>query len=111
MLLKVLLVALFGLDTLSSAYALERIRWKVQHTFNVPQAIQDVEGFVENVKTMSEGKISFRLYKPNALVTNSELWEAVADEQLDVAISAPKFYATKIPAINFLQVYLSDLIS
>ena len=55
----------------------------MQHTFNVPQAIQDVEEFVENVKTMSEGKISFRLYKPNALVPNSELWEAVADEQLD----------------------------
>ena len=61
----------------------------MQHTFNVPQAIQDVEEFVENVKTMSEGKISFRLYRPNALVPNSELWEAVADEQLDVAISAP----------------------
>ena len=101
MLLKVLLVGSFGLITISYANGLERIRWKAQHTFNVPQAIQDVEEFVENVKTMSEGKISFRLYKPNALVPNSEMWEAVTDEQLDVAISAPIFYATKIPAINF----------
>ena len=61
MLLKILLVASFGLITLSNAYGLERIRWKVQHTAVTPLQLQTVERVAENIKIMSGGKLSFRL--------------------------------------------------
>ena len=50
MILKILLVASFGLITLSSAYGLERIRWKVQVIANSGYWVDLWKGYVENVK-------------------------------------------------------------
>ncbi len=49
MLLKVLLVGSFGLITISYAYGLERIRWKVQHT-GLPGQLKGIERFAQNIK-------------------------------------------------------------
>ena len=103
MLLKILLVASFGLITLSNAYGLERIRWKVQHTAVTPLQLQTVERVAENIKIMSGGKLSFRLYKPGSLVPNGEIWNAVAVGQLDAGFSSPGFLAKRIPALSIFN--------
>ena len=100
MLLKVLLVGSFGLITISYAYGLERIRWKVQHT-GLPGQLKGIERFAQNIKIMSEGKINFRLYKPGSLVPNSEIWNAIGNEQLDAGMSSPLYILDKHPELSF----------
>ena len=100
MLLKVLLVGSFGLITISYANGLERIRWKVQHT-GLPGQLKGIERFAQNIKIMSEGKINFRLYKPGSLVPNSEIWNAIGNEQLDAGMSSPLYILDKHPDLSF----------
>ena len=100
MLLKVLLVGSFGLITISYAYGLERIRWKVQHT-GLPGQLKGIERFAQNIKIMSEGKINFRLYKPGSLVPNSEIWNAIGNEQLDAGMSSPLYILDKHPEFHY----------
>ena len=101
MILKILLVASFGLITLSSAYGLERIRWKVQVIANSGYWVDLWKDYVENVKNISDGKIKFRIYDPNSIVPNYQVWEAIADDQLDAALISPIYKSTKIPALHF----------
>ena len=72
--LKALLVGIFNLFTISYAFGLESIRWKVQTGF----VGEDIEGPIkkmfENIKTISDGKIKFRYYRSNSFVPNNELW-------------------------------------
>ena len=109
MLVKVVLVASFGFITLSSAYGLERIRWKVQVIANVSYWKPLWEDFVENVKIMSEGKIKFRIYEPNKIVPNSLAWEAIADDQLDAALTSPIYLPVKFQPFISFQVSLLAL--
>ena len=102
MLLKILLVGSFGLITISYAYGLERIRWKVQHT-GLPGQLKGIERFAQNIKIMSEGKINFRLYKPGSLVPNSEIWNAIGNEQLDAGMSSPLYILDKHPELSFFS--------
>ena len=64
MILKILLVALFGIITLSCAYGLERIRWKVQSVFGVNFLKKMGIDIQDKINDLSEGKIRFRFYEP-----------------------------------------------
>ena len=100
-LLKVFLVAIFGLIILSNTYGLERIRWKVQNCCSAPLFKEVVERISEKIKIMSDGKISFRIYKSNSIVPTMETWTAVGEGQLDAGFIMPLYRTNKIPAVNF----------
>jgi len=103
-LVAVLLSALLVSSALSSAHALERVRWKMQSVFK--SGFMDLLEFkvVERIKTNSEGKIKLRFYEPNTLVPNSELYPAVGEGQLEAAFGMSGYYAmTKVPAVIFFS--------
>ena len=56
---------------------------------------------LNRINTFSENKIKFRIYEPNSIVPNFELWEAVSQNQLQAAITMPGILAMKIPANTF----------
>ena len=98
-LVAVLLSALLVSSALSSAHALERVRWKLQIGFL--GAEEPVKRLIEQVKTISGGKIKLRFYEPNTLVPGSELHSAVGEGQVDAGFSIPNYFARKIPAVAF----------
>lgn len=98
-LVAVLLSALLVSAALSSAHALERVRWKLQIGF--AGAEEPVKLLIEQVKTISEGKIKLRFYGPNTLVPGLELHSAVGEGQLDAGFSMPGYFASKVPAVIF----------
>ena len=102
MILKILLVASFGLITLSSTYGLERIRWKVS-TGGFGLYKESMDRMIHNLMTISEGKIKFRLYKLNELAPVSELFKTVGEGRLDAALMLPIYHTNKIPAIIFFH--------
>ena len=103
LLLKALLVGIFSLFTISYAFGLESIRWKVQTGF----VGEDIEGPIkkmfENIKTISDGKIKFRYNKSNSIVPNNELWSGIREGHLDSAFAGSSFNAKKIPALSFFS--------
>ena len=103
MLLKILLVAIFGLITFSSAYGLERIRWKVQSVFGVNFLKKMGINIQDKINDLSEGKIRFRFYEPNSVVPNTEIITGVGQGQLDAAVSMSAYHANKIPALSFFH--------
>ena len=97
--LKKLTLVIFGMIAISNTYAIERIRWKMQHT-GLPGQVKYIEAFAETLKTMSEGKINLRLYKPGSLVPNNEIWNAVGSEQLDSGMSSALYLLDKNPELS-----------
>jgi len=98
-LVAVLLSALLASSALSSAHALERVRWKLQIGFL--GAEEPVKRLIEQVKTISGGKIKLRFYEPNTLVPSSELHSAVGGGQVDAGFESSGTFARKIPAVVF----------
>ena len=83
----------------SNLQALERVRWKLQIGF--AGAEQPVKRLIEQIKSISEGKIKLRLYKVNTLVPGMELHSAVGSGHLDAGFTNPGYFANKIPAVIF----------
>ena len=85
-----------------SIKATERVRLKTQFLF--PSKMMESIGILKvlnRINTFSGNKIKFRIYEPNSIVPNFELWEAVGREQLQAAITLPGILAMKIPANTF----------
>ena len=93
-LVAVLLSALLVSAALSSAHALERVRWKLQ--ISLAGTEEPVKRLVEQVKTISGGKIKLRFYEPNTLVPSSELHSAVGGGQVDAGFESSGTFARKI---------------
>ena len=86
----------------NSKKANERVRLKTQFLF--PSKMMESIGILKvlnRINTFSGNKIKFRIYEPNSIVPNFELWEAVGREQLQAAITLPGILAMKIPANTF----------
>ena len=83
----------------SNLQALERMRWKLQIGFAGVE--QPAKRLIEQIKSISEGKIKLRLYKVNTLVPGMELHSAVGSGQLDAGFTNPGYFANKIPAVIF----------
>ena len=83
----------------SNLQALERVRWKLQIGFAGVE--QPAKRLIEQIKSISEGKIKLRLYKVNTLVPGMELHSAVGSGQLDAGFTNPGYFANKIPAVIF----------
>ena len=96
---KTLLIGILGIISLSSSYAIERIRWKMQHT-GLPGQIKGIESFAKNLNIISQGKIKLRLYKPGSLVPNQEIWNAVETGQLDSGFSSALYILDKNPELS-----------
>ena len=101
--LKTLLVGTFSLITISHVFGLERIRWKVQSGFAGEDIERPFKNMFENIKTISEGKITFKYYKSKSRVPNIELWSGIRDGYLDSAFAGASFNAKKIPALSFFN--------
>ena len=85
-----------------SIKATERVRLKTQFLF--PSKMMESIGILKvlnRINTFSENKIKFRIYEPNSIVPNFELWEAVSQNQLQAAITMPGILSMKIPANTF----------
>ena len=85
-----------------SIKASERVRLKTQFLF--PSKMMESIGILKvlnRINTFSENKIKFRIYEPNSIVPNFELWEAVSQNQLQAAITMPGILSMKIPANTF----------
>ena len=85
-----------------SIKASERVRLKTQFLF--PSKMMESIGILKvlnRINTFSENKIKFRIYEPNSIVPNFELWEAVSQNQLQAAITMPSILAMKIPVNTF----------
>ena len=95
----ILLLGIFMMVTISNIYAIERIRWKMQHT-GLPGQVKPIEEFAETLKIMSEGKINLRLYKSNSLVPNNEIWNAIESKQLDSGMSSALYILDKNPELS-----------
>ena len=86
----------------NSKKANERVRLKTQFLF--PSKMMESIGILKvlnRINTFSGNKIKFRIYEPNSIVPNFELWEAVSQNQLQAAITMPGILAMKIPANTF----------
>ena len=92
-LLKALLVGLFSLITISYVFGIESIRWKVQSGFAGEDIERPFKNMFENIKTISEGKITFKYYKSNSRVPNNELWSGIREGYLDSAFAGSSFNA------------------
>ena len=98
--LFLLTLLLFCLPNLKKAN--ERVRLKTQFLF--PSKMMESIGILKvlnRINTFSGNKIKFRIYEPNSIVPNFELWEAVGREQLQATITLPGILAMKIPANTF----------
>ena len=85
-----------------SIKASERVRLKTQFLF--PSKMMESIGILKvlnRINTFSGNKIKFRIYEPNSIVPNFELWEAVSQNQLQAAITMPGILSMKIPANTF----------
>ena len=85
-----------------SIKASERVRLKTQFLF--PSKMMESIGILKvlnRINTFSENKIKFRIYEPNSIVPNFELWEALSQNQLQAAITMPGILAMKIPVNTF----------
>ena len=91
--------ALLVSASFSSVHALERVRWKVQIGF--AGAEEPIKRLIEQVKSISEGKIRLRFYKVNTLVPGMELHSAVGGGQVDAGFTNVGYFANKIPAVIF----------
>ena len=77
-----------------SIKATERVRLKTQFLF--PSKMMESIGILKvlnRINTFSGNKIKFRIYEPNSIVPNFELWEAVSQNQLQAAITMPGILA------------------
>ena len=86
----------------NSKKANERVRLKTQLLF--PSQIMEKVGILEvfnRINTFSGNKIKFRIYEPNSIIPDFELWEAVSQNQLQAAITMPGILSMKIPANTF----------
>ena len=86
----------------NSKKANERVRLKTQFLF--PSKMMESIGILKvlnRINTFSGNKIKFRIYEPNSIVPNFELWEAVSQNQLQAAITMPGILSMKIPANTF----------
>ena len=101
--IKMFVVVILSMSTSFDVNALEKIRWKVQVISNVGYWKPLWSDFVKNLKILSESKIKFRIYEPNKIVPNNQVWEAIADEQLDAALTSPIYKSSKIPALHFFS--------
>ena len=106
-LLSIIFLFTVSICTIPETWALERIRWKVQVISNEVYWVDLWKEYVEIVKQLSDGKIRFKIYDPNSIVPNAEAWGAIADDQLDAALSSPIYLSYKIPAVHFFRVFLS----
>ena len=106
-LLSIIFLFTVSICTIPETWALERIRWKVQVISNEFYWVDLWKEYVEIVKQLSDGKIRFKIYDPNSIVPNTEAWGAIADGQLDAALSSPIYLSYKIPAVHFFQVFPS----
>ena len=84
-------------SSFSNLYALERVRWKLQVSMRGTE--EPVKQLIEQIKTMSGGKIKLRFYKINTLVPGLELHSAVGEGQVDAGFSVTAYFARKIPAV------------
>ena len=90
--LFLLSLLLFSLP--NSKKANERVRLKTQFLF--PSKMMESIGILKvlnRINTFSGNKIKFRIYEPNSIVPNFELWEAVSQNQLQAAITMPGILA------------------
>ena len=106
-LLSIIFLFTVSICSIPETWALERIRWKVQVINNEVYWGDLWKEYVEIVKQLSDGKIRFKIYDPNSIVPNAEAWGAIADDQLDAALSSPIYLSYKIPAVHFFRVFLS----
>ena len=102
-LLSIIFLFTVSICTIPETWALERIRWKVQVINNEVYWGDLWKEYVEIVKQLSDGKIRFKIYDPNSIVPNADAWGAIADDQLDAALSSPIYLSYKIPAVHFFS--------
>ena len=106
-LLNIIFLFTFSICTIPETWALERIRWKVQVINNEGYWGDLWKEYVEIVKQLSDGKIRFKIYDPNSIVPNADAWGAIADDQLDAALSSPIYCPIKSLQYTFFQVFPS----
>ena len=109
-LLSIIFLFTVSICTIPKTCALERIRWKVQVINNEGYWGDLWKEYVEIVKQLSDGKIRFKIYDPNSIVPNTDALGAIADDQLDAALSSP-IYPIKSLQYTFFQVFPSVLAS
>ena len=81
--------------------ASERVRWKLQISLGGTE--NHVNQLIDKIKIISEGKIKFRLYKVNSLVSGLALHTAIGEGQIEAGFTIPGYFASKIPAVHFFS--------
>lgn len=92
-----------GLAAAGDAAAQEKVRWKLGSSYASSLDVigQNVKGYVENVKVMSDGALDIRFYEPGALVPALQVFDAVSTGSIDASYTSPGFHAGKFPAAAF----------
>ena len=73
--LTIFIIVLHGSGTNYNTIASERVRWKLQISLGGTE--NHVNQLIDKIKIISEGKIKFRLYKVNSLVSGLALHTAI----------------------------------
>ncbi|MEZ5855335.1 MAG: hypothetical protein R3D67_11580 [Hyphomicrobiaceae bacterium] len=95
-------LAAIGLST-SGAMAQKRVKWKMQSAFgsNLPHLGPSATRFIDDVKTMSDGKFDIKFHEPGALVPALECFDAVSKGSIESCWTTPGYHTGKYPAAAF----------
>ena len=87
----------------SAAPAAKTYEWKMVTTWppNFPIFQEGVERFAENVKQMSNGRLSIKVYAGGELVPPLQTFDAVSQGTVDIGHGAAYYWSGKIPAAPF----------
>ena len=87
----------------SAAPAAKTHEWKMVTTWppNFPIFQEGVERFADNVKKMSNGRLSIKVYAGGELVPPLQTFDAVSQGTADIGHGAAYYWAGKIPAAQF----------
>ncbi len=83
-----------------SAFALDKLRWKVPNAFpsHLPAIGDNINVLAESVNAMSAGEIQFKVFEPGNLVPPLELSDAVKDGTIEAGYTWVGYDAGKIPS-------------
>ena len=89
--------------TANAAPAAQTYQWKMVTTWppNFPIFQEGVERFADNVKKMSNGRLSIKVYAGGELVPPLQTFDAVSQGTADIGHGAAYYWAGKIPAAQF----------
>ena len=99
--LTIFIIVFHGSGTNYNTIASERVRWKLQISLGGTE--NHVNQLIDKIKIISEGKIKFRLYKVNSLVSGLALHTAIGEGQIEAGFTIPGYFASKIPAVHFFS--------